>query len=202
MAFLDSKDEDLPSNITELLPGFVPENELEARIVRDLDLLEGLAWGVPREGHPEGAVSVHVADLLATLDGWGEEPEVRSKLRFIALVHDGFKYEVRERLPKIGRNHHADRARRFAEGFTDDPAILTTIQHHDRPYAIWRKLKRKETLDHRAFAAMMDDIVDPSLFMRFVELDGSTAGKNRDPIHWFRGELEKRGYDLPQPPRL
>ena len=48
---------------------------------------------------------------------------------------------------------------------------------------------------------MMDDIADPQLFMRFVELDGSTAGKNREPIHWFRGELEKRGYELPQPPR-
>ncbi len=197
MAFLDSKDSDVPDNVTEVLPGFVPENPLEARVVREPDLLEGLAWGEPREGHPEGSVGAHVADLLATLDGWGETPEVRSTLRFITLVHDGFKYEVRERLPKIGRNHHADRARRFAEQFTDDPAILTTIQHHDRPYAIWRKLKRKETLDERAFAAMMDDIADPQLLMRFVELDGSTAGKNPEPIHWFRGELEARGFDLP-----
>jgi hypothetical protein len=192
----------LPAAVAELLPGFVPENNLELRVLQEPDLLTGLAWGEPRAGHPEGAVAHHVADLLATLDGWGEAPERRSALRFIALVHDGFKYEVRERLPKSWRNHHADRARRFAEEFTGDPAILSTIQHHDRPYAIWRKLKRKEKLDERQLASMLEDIADRDLFVRFVELDGSTAGKNREPIHWFRAALEQRGYKLPQPPRI
>jgi hypothetical protein len=200
-AGLPATSAELPPAVAELLPGFVAENELERRVLEDPDLLAGLAWGEPREGHPEGAVAHHVADLLATLDGWGESPERRAKLRFIALVHDSFKADVRERLPKIGRNHHADRARRFAEDFISDPAVLTTIQHHDRPYAIWRKLKRKDKLDERTFNSMMDDIVDPDLFIRFVELDGSTAGKNREPIQWFRAELEKRGYELPQPPR-
>jgi hypothetical protein len=202
MATPEIRTDELPAAVAELLPGFVPENELELRVLAEPDLLTGLAWGEPRAGHPEGAVAHHVADLLATLDGWGEPPERRSALRFIALVHDGFKYEVRERLPKTWRNHHADRARRFAEEFTDDPAILSTIQHHDRPYAIWRKLKRKEKLDERQLASMLEDIADRDLFVRFVELDGSTAGKNPEPIHWFRAALEQRGYELPQPPRI
>jgi hypothetical protein len=202
MATPEIRNYELPAAVAELMPGFVAENELEQRVLWQPDLLAGLAWGEPRAGHPEGAVANHVSDLLATLDGWGEPPERRSALRFIAIVHDGFKYEVRERLPKIGRNHHADRARRFAEEFTDDAAILETIQHHDRPYSIWRKLKRKEKIDERQLNSMLDDIPDPDLFVRFVELDGSSDGKHPEPIHWFRAELEKRGYDLPQPPRL
>lgn len=191
-----------PAPIKELLPGFDPENELEARVTRDPDLLEGLAWGEPRAGHPEGAVAVHVDHLLARLDSWDEPAERREKLRFITLVHDAFKADVRERLPKIGRNHHADRARRFAERYTGDLDLLCAIQHHDRPYNLWRKMKRKGHLDDRAFTKMLDDIPDIALFVRFVELDGSTEGKNPEPIRWFRDELERRGYDIPEPPRL
>src|SRR5215217_2641159 len=191
-----------PERIEELLPSFEPEDELEERVTRDPDLLEGLAWGEPRAGHPEGSVAAHVNDLLALLDEWEEPADRRAKLRFIALVHDAFKGDVRERLPKIGRNHHADRARRFAEDYTDDPALLSVIQHHDRPYALWRKMKRKASLDEKGFTKMLDDIPDVALFVRFVELDGSTEGKTPDPISWLRVELRDRGYDLPQPPRL
>jgi hypothetical protein len=191
-----------PGPIGALVPGFVPESELERRITRDPELLEGLGWGEPRPGHPEGTVAVHVGHLLEKLDEWDEPAERRAALRFIALVHDAFKGEVIERLPKMGRNHHADRARRFAERYTDDEAILSTIQHHDRPYALWRKLRRKGELDERGFRKMVDDIPDISLFVRFVELDGSTEGKTPGPIRWLRDELDRRGYELPEPPRV
>jgi hypothetical protein len=190
-----------PGPIRELLPGFVPENELEERVTSDPELLSGLAWGEPRTGHPEGSVAAHVEDLLEELDTWDEPAERRTGLRLIALVHDSFKGNVIERLPKMGRNHHADRARRFAERYTDDVDLLTTIQHHDRPYALWRKMKRKGQLDDRAFEKMLDDLTDLDLFVRFVELDGSTEGKTPEPIRWLRDELERRGRDLPQPPR-
>ena len=191
-----------PGPILDLLPGYEPESELEARVSRDPELLEGLAWGEPREGHPEGSVAAHVEDLLQTLDTWDEPADRRVRLRFIVLVHDAFKGDVMERLPKIGRNHHADRARRFAEQYTDDLAVLSAIQHHDRPYALWRKMKRKGSLDERAFTKMLDDIPDTDLFVRFVELDGSPEGKNREPVRWLRRELESRGYPLPQPARV
>jgi hypothetical protein len=190
------------NSIHGLLPGFEAENELEARVTRDPDLLEGLSWGEPRAGHPEGQVAVHVEHLLERLDSWDEPPERRAKLRFMALVHDAFKADVFERLPKMGRNHHADRARRFAERYTKDRDVLCAIEHHDRPYNIWRKMKRKGSLDERAFSKMLKDLPDMSLFVRFVELDGSTDGKAREPVDWFRSELERRGYELPQPPRL
>jgi hypothetical protein len=177
----------------DLIPGFEPETELERRVTEDPELLEGLAWGEPRAGHPEGAVGTHVSHLLEALDESGETGERRELLRFMALVHDAFKSQVRERLPRVGENHHAMRARRFAERFTDDERVLAAIQYHDRPYALWRKMRRRGKLDERGFQRMLRCVPDPELFLRFIELDGSTEGKRPEPIEWFREEMQQRG---------
>ena len=178
---------------TELVEGFVPETDLERRIAEDPVVLRGLAWGEPRSGHPEGPVGRHVADLLATIDAWGEREERRTDLRFISLIHDALKYKVRDWLPHQGPNHHAARARRVAEGYVEDERLLATIELHDRPYGIWRKLRRSGRFDEVAFRAMVQRLPDRELFLRFVELDGSTEGKDPEPIEWFRSELERRG---------
>jgi len=180
------------SPVDELVPGFEPESDLERALIADPELREGLAWGKPRSGHPEGSVGAHVADLLETVDRWGETGERRAELRFLALVHDTMKYRVRERLPKVGENHHAMRARRSAERYTPDERLLATIEQHDRPYALWRKLKRTGRLDERGIQRMLDRIPDRHLFVRFVELDGSTEGKNPEPVEWLKRELKRR----------
>jgi HD domain len=176
----------------EPIPGFRPENELERALIEDPELREGLAWGKPRRGHPEGSVGAHVAGLLETIDRWGETGRRREELRFLALVHDVMKFRVKDWLPKMGENHHAMRARRFAERYTSDERLLATIELHDRPYALWRKMRRTGHPDEGGFDRMLVQIADRDLFMRFVELDGSTAGKNPEPIEWFRGELRRR----------
>src|SRR4051794_35593872 len=89
-------------DLTPLVPGFTPETDVERRIADDPALYEGLAWGEPRPGHPEGAVAAHVADLLRTIEEAGETGDRRSELRFLALVHDAFKNRVHEWLPKVG----------------------------------------------------------------------------------------------------
>jgi len=152
-------------------------------------VLEGLAWGRPRKGHPEGSIGVHVGDLLATIDRWEEPEPRRTELRFIALVHDTLKHRVRHWRPRTGENHHAIRARRLAERYTDDERLLTTIELHDRPYSIWKRMRRRGRIDRRRIAGLLERIEDPDLFMRFVELDGSTEGKNPEPIRWFREQL-------------
>jgi hypothetical protein len=180
------------SRIEELVPGFAPETELERQVIADPELREGLAWGKPRSGHPEGSVGAHVADLLETVDRWGETGGRRAELRFLALLHDAMKYRVREWLPKVGENHHAMRARRFAERYTSDERLLATIEQHDRPYALWRKMKRTGRLDERGTERMLERIPDRDLFVRFVELDASTEGKNPDPVEWLKRELAQR----------
>lgn len=175
------------------MPGFVPENEIERALAEDPILRAGWAWGRPREGHPEGAVGVHVGHQLADIDAWGETGSRRSELRFLALVHDALKHEVRDGLPKTGENDHAMRARRHGQRYTSDERLLSTLELHDRPYALWRRLRRKGELDERGFARMLERLADPPLFLRFVELDGSTEGKDREPVRWLTEELRGRG---------
>ena len=177
----------------DLVPGFTPETELERELAADPEFRGGLAWGRPRPGHPEGSVGAHVADLLRTIDEWDVAGERRRELRVLALVHDSFKNQVQEWRPKTGGNHHAARARRFFERFSDDERLLATIELHDRPYALWRKMRRKGHLDERAFEEMLVQIPDHDLFLTFIELDGSTEGKKPAPVDWFREELRRRG---------
>lgn len=174
----------------DVIPGFQPKNELERRVTEDPELLEGLAWGKPRKAHPEGSIAAHVADLLAKIDEMGVHGEERELLRFITLVHDSFKNRVQEWRPRVGENHHAMRARRFAERYTDDERLLTTIELHDRPYGIWRKMQRTRWFDRRGLETVMERLPDPDLFLKFVELDGSTEGKKPEPVRWFREQLE------------
>jgi hypothetical protein len=181
----------------DLVPGYAPEGPLELAVTREPELLAGLAWGKPRSGHPEGSVGAHVGQLLEELERMQVSPERRAQLRFLALVHDSFKYRVHNWLPRAGANHHAARARRFAERFTDDERLLTTIELHDRPYALWRKMRRKGSLDERSFTDMVERIPDPELFVLFVELDGSSEGKNPEPLRWLRHEFERRGVLAP-----
>jgi hypothetical protein len=184
---------DALGELQAVVPGFVPETELERRLARDPLLIEGLAWGKPRKGHPEGRVGEHVAHLLQTIDEWGESGPRREELRVLALLHDALKYRVRDWMPRTGENHHAMRARRFAEAYVSDERLLGVIEQHDRPYALWRKMRRKGAADEAAFDAMLERVPDRELFLRFVELDGSTEGKNPEPVEWFRAELRRRG---------
>ena len=176
-----------------LVPGFTPETELERAVAEDPELRLGLAWGKPRSGHPEGSVGAHVADLLEEIEKRGETGARRSDLRFLALVHDSLKFRVRNWLPKTGENHHAMRARRAAQRYTDDERLLATIELHDRPYGLWRRWNRTGRDVDSAFHAMLERIPDIGLFVSFVDLDGSTAGKNPEPLEWLRDELRQRG---------
>ncbi len=181
----------------ELIAGYEPESELERAMTEDPELLEGLAWGTPRPGHPEGSVAAHVSDLLRRIDARGETGERRRLLRLLSIVHDAFKGRVNYRLPRMGENHHAMRARRFAEGYTGEERVLTVIELHDRPYGLWRRWRRTGELGEEAFEAMMGRVKDTELFLAFVELDASTEGKHAEPVAWFREQLEIRGYPVP-----
>jgi hypothetical protein len=176
----------------ELVPGFVPETDLEEALARDPAMLEGWAWGRPRRGHPEGPVGRHVADLLEMLERWGETGQRRTDLRFVSLVHDSLKYAVSSWMLRVGENHHAMRARRFAERYTSDERLLGTIELHDRPYYLWRTKWIFRRSERRGFEVLARRVKDRELFVRFVELDGSTEGKNPEPIEWFKRELAAR----------
>jgi hypothetical protein len=155
--------------------------------VADPELLVGLAWGRPRPGHPEGNVGRHVADILAAITERGAR---RADLRFLALIHDAFKHRVRPEAGYSRDNDHAVLARRFAERYTDDERLLAAVELHDEPYWIWRtRLGSGEA----ALASLLARMPDVELFLRFVELDGSTAGKDPGLLSWLRSATAARG---------
>jgi hypothetical protein len=39
---------------------------------------------------------------------------------------------------------------------------------------------------------MLERIPDRDLFVSFVELDGSTEGKNPEPVEWLKAHLGRR----------
>jgi hypothetical protein len=113
---------------------------------------------------------------------------LRADLRVLALVHDAFKAAVDPAAGWSRDNDHAVLARRFAERFTSDERLLVTLEFHDEPYWLWRT-----RADDATFDAALERIPDVALFVRFVELDASTEGKDVSFLWWYRRELARRG---------
>lgn len=161
-----------------------PETELERRIVSDPDWREGAAWGKPRPGHPEGAVSAHIAEVLANVDRYARSERERRRLRLVALIHDTFKHRVHYHLPRVLGNDHAVLARRFAERHLDDEGVLDVIELHDEAYRAWRRGDERRAL---RLAERLGPELD--LFRVFYRCDNETGDKRRDDIEWFEALL-------------
>jgi hypothetical protein len=169
-----------------MIAAIAPETQLERALLADPRLRAGLEWGAPRSGHPEGRVADHVAAMLPAI---APDDPLRGDLRFLALVHDSFKAEVRAHEAWSPDNDHATLARRFAERYTSDERLLTTLELHDEPYWIWRNADAPE----RALRSLLDCLPDVQLFARFVELDAANEGKDLTFLWWFRRELAIAG---------
>ena len=177
---------------------FSLENDLERRIAADCDWQQGVEWGKPRAGHPEGTVKAHIADVLDNIEGWHEGNADRTALRLIALVHDSFKHQVDGARARTGENHHAMRARRFAEAHIDDVAVLEVIELHDEAYNAWQKGNRDGQWDRardRATALIERLGAALPLYLAFYRCDNATEGKQPDCFAWFQqlcGETAER----------
>jgi hypothetical protein len=179
---------------------FTLETDLEKRIAADPTWQQGVSWGIPRTGHLEGPIKYHIADVLANLDRQCLNDEERRALRLVALVHDTFKYQVDETRPRIGKNHHAYIARKFAEHYIDDPVLLDIIELHDEAYNSWRLGAYKGRWQHAI--ERVDHLLKrlgPSLplYVHFFYADSHTESKNQDPVIWFKQYLHDRGLKLP-----
>jgi hypothetical protein len=181
----------------ELVPGLSAENEVERALASDPDIQRGWAFAVDGVGHPERLVGAHVAAILRNI---GPDDELRPALRFLALVHDSMKWAVNRDAPWSPDNDHAVLARRVAERHTSDPRLLQTIELHDDAY--W--LFRSKPTEPDALDALLARLPDTELYLRFVELDATTEGKEPTFLIWLRNELGLRGLlpaGRPEPPQ-
>ena len=181
----------------DILDLLQPETDLERRLILHTVMREGLQWGEPRYGHPEGKVAYHIADIFENIRRLSPSlsTEVYRQMRLITLLHDTFKYQESKQFPRDWSQHHGVLARKFAEAFIDDKAVLDVIELHDEAYYCWR-------------LAVLDDEIDQAnarfqwlqkrcgycfqLFYTFFRCDTATGDKTQAPVKW----LEKKNLPI------
>jgi len=122
-----------------------PETALERKIISEEEYINGLFWGKPRYGHPEGNVIYHIKEVLDNVDRIPNlDNNSRALLRIVTLVHDTFKYKENQSRKILGRtpeNHHAVYAANFIKEFTDNQDLINIIRLHDEAYYCWKLLR-------------------------------------------------------------
>ncbi|MEM9823682.1 MAG: hypothetical protein AAF985_21530 [Bacteroidota bacterium] len=170
-----------------------PESDLERLILQNEDFIQGLLWGKPRFGHPEGKVLYHVREVLDNVDKLTISTEERSQLRLISLVHDSFKHrEDKTTQPRDWSKHHGVLARKFMEPLINDQEILTIIELHDEAYYCWRLkhiYRDVDAADQRLNYLLEKIGAARQLYYLFFKCDTRTGDKNQAPLHWFEKNI-------------
>lgn len=172
-----------------------PENGIEEAIVADPLFIQGALYGKPRKGHPEGQVIYHIKEVLANVDKYDKNSEHRFELRIIAILHDTFKNKVDQTKPKAGENHHAMIARRFAEKFTTNTAVLKIIELHDEAYNAWQVGGRRgdwyeaKRRAEKLIGKLMSDEDILDLYLKFYRCDNETGDKLQECYSWFEEQI-------------
>lgn len=177
----------LINNEIDLLEELRPETELEKLLLSQQEVQEGMLWGVPRYGHPEGEVYKHVKDVLANIDKLAVTTKERTFLRIIAITHDTFKYQEDKSRPRNWSRHHAVLARNFMRDFTKDQLLLDFIQYHDEAYYIWRDgnvYNKPEQAAIRLEKLLTKLNGHNQLYYLFFKCDSETGDKNPAPVLW------------------
>jgi hypothetical protein len=175
----------------------LPETTLERSLLDIPEFLEGLFWGKPRYGHPEGAVLYHIRDVLDNIEKLTVSSVERERLRLVALVHDTFKYIENRNAQRDWSQHHSILARRFFEKISDDTLVLNLIELHDEAYYAWRFHKAGCFGEReRRLEKIMNHLgSDLQLFYAFFKCDTTTGDKDPTPMFWFEqlfeGKIER-----------
>lgn len=163
-------------------------------ITADPQYRRNLDWGQPRKGHPEGTVRAHIEELEQNLKDLAvpQGSEEYWKLMILIHVHDSFKAEATRKVPITDPRSHASLARSFLARHCQDRDLLAMTQLHDEPYAIWRKARTGRGTDESRMQKLLHAIKDWRLFLKFLLIDGSTAGKDAGPLEWAVSEIAPR----------
>ncbi len=170
-----------------------PENALERQLLTLPDFRQGLFWGVPRFGHPEGKIYKHIIEVFTNIDRLPVDAATRSRLRLIALVHDTFKYREDKGRPRDWSRHHGALARRFLEPFTDDEELLTVVELHDEAYYAWRFifLYQQPEQGRERLRQLLRRLGNArQLFYLFFKCDTLTGDKIPTPLTWFEKTVD------------
>jgi hypothetical protein len=172
----------------DLLDILKPENKEEADLLAIPEVQEGLRWGLPRYGHPEGEVFKHVREVLDNIDRVKLSFEDRALLRLVAFIHDTFKYIEPKGSPRDWSKHHSILAAQFMEKRWSNPSLIKIISWHDEAYYIWRMIyPYQQPVQGQIRLDQLVSILqeDLQLYYIFFKCDTSTGDKNSAPLKWF-----------------
>lgn len=175
-----------------------PETDLEKALLNSTKFCEGLFWGKPRYGHPEGKVLYHIREVLANIDRLHlitADDNLRTQLRIIAFAHDTFKHleDTTRGKARDWSKHHSIIARQFMEAYTSDEQVLEVIELHDEAYYCWRlkMLYNKVNEGNIRLAKFKERIKDNiQLYYLFFKCDTKTGDKTQSPLYWFEKNME------------
>lgn len=167
-----------------------PETESEYQLLKLPEFRVGLLWGEPRFGHPEGKVIFHVREVLDNIDRILHlAPEIRTRLRLVAITHDTFKFAEDRTYPRDWTRHHGYLARRYVEAYTSDLIALDLIEVHDDAYYAWRYERHTSFQEENPFKSldMLLRRVDYCLqqYYLFFKCDTQTGDKTQASLKWF-----------------
>ena len=173
------------------MPGYAAIFEA---VKTDPRYLANLDCGEPRPGHPEGTVRAHIVELESNLERMRPllTDEECWKLKLLIHCHDTFKSQAQPGVSITDPNSHASLARAFLATHCDDPDLLAMVQFHDEPFALYRQAEKKGACDAVRFNRLLAAIRDWNLFLAFAIIDGCTAGKSREPLHWLFRQVGNR----------
>lgn len=173
-----------------------PENALERALLSKPEFVEGLFWGEPRFGHPEGKVVFHVREVLDNIDKVsGLSPSDRLRLRMAALVHDTFKYAEDRSRPRAWSRHHAFLARQFLSQFTDDLVLLELVETHDDAFYAWLGSRSRYAVQMGNHPVKtLDGLLERvgeflQVYYVFFKCDTLTGDKTLAPLRWFESQV-------------
>ena len=171
-----------------------PETDTEKKLLDDEKFVEGLHWGVPRFGHPEGKVLFHIREVLNNIDRCDVTDEERRKLRLVAFVHDTFKFqECKTAGPsRDWSKHHAALAENYIKQFTTEEDIITITALHDEAFYAWKLTElenNNEAGDRRLNNLLAKTKGFEQLYYTFFVCDTTTGDKNLRPIDWLEQKV-------------
>jgi len=161
-----------------------PETEIERALAADPDWVDGMHWGKPRPGHPEGAVGLHTIEVLANVERVDCSPPEHCDLRLIAFLHDACKWQTTR-----GGPDHGTLARRLGERYLDDERVLTVVELHDHAFRIYRRRRHDPQEALERLLQALREVGALELYRLFVRCDSLTGGKSPNFYRWFEQAL-------------
>ena len=163
-------------------------------MVLDPRYLNNLDTSIVADGHPNMTVRAHIAKIERNLEALGAKFTEREhwKQKLLIHSHDTFHNDAKPGVSITNPKNHASLARDFLKEFCDSRRLLTIVQYHDEPLALWRQEQNQGRCNATRLEALLYNIRDWNMFLGFIIIDGCIDGRDREHIHWMFKQIENK----------